>query len=51
MKKIDKNTKWWIGAEKEWSFQDKNGDWWLVKDKEKKEEKTTRIGLGNEKRI
>tara|TARA_R100000008_G_scaffold49464_1_gene29512 strand:+ start:339 stop:659 length:321 start_codon:yes stop_codon:yes gene_type:complete len=39
MKKIDKNTKWWIGAEKEWSFQDKNGDWWLIKDKGKKEEK------------
>ena len=40
MKKINKNTKWWIGTEKEWGFQDKDGDWWLIKDQgENKEQK------------
>lgn len=36
MKKVDKNSKWWIGEEKEWVFQDKDGDWWLIKDEKEK---------------
>ena len=50
MKEIDKNTKWWIGQEREWAFQDKNGEWWLIKDeKEKKkiEKKMSNIPAQN----
>jgi len=40
VKIIDKNTKPWIGSEKEWAYKDKNGEWWLIKDTKKNKHNT-----------
>ena len=39
MKRLDKNSTWWIGSERDWSYQDEDGSWWLLRNEEKKEKK------------